>query len=492
MTSPIPAFPLTYKLSWPVVITAANTVMSGAVPKTIATFASDPYGTVGNNPQRQVWFANGRWWVSYTDSRYSYFDSTADKGVTWKGATILRDFTAGQARQYKDSIWWDEATSYVYYTACGNSNMGAMYWQRGTCNADGTITWGGTVQLSDTPASTYKSYPMTCKDTNGYPWVSFIYYPVDRYYPAAAKASATNGSTWNDGVAVDTSLATSVGLPPVVLPLASGKMLCAYISGDNYFFKTYDGANWDANATTVTTTCNGYVFVANNGNTVYFLYGDTLGDIKLRKYVHGTGLSAVETVAVTPSLFRLSLTYDSTNDICYIFYTTDGQYLNVIIRASDGTYSPSYRLFDEESNVSMESLTSSLNVQNANEIMVCYQRGTANPWTVQALVLQTSPSNVIFTAGANGSRVDEIRIKSLGTNVQTAVRIFVNNGGPAANDSLLYDKTIAATTLTQNAEETEVIIRPDFLKLPPLYRLYASIGTAVAAGIKITVNGGDY
>jgi hypothetical protein len=101
----------------------------------------------------------------------------------------------------------------------------------------------------------------------------------------------------------------------------------------------------------------------------------------------------------------------------------------------------------------------------------------------------------IFTAGAAGARVDEIRIKSLGTNVQTAVRIFVNNGADpttATNNSLIYDKTIAATTASNTTELAELVIWPDTLVLPAAYKLTMTIGTAVAAGIQTTVIGGDY
>jgi len=363
--------------------------MSVITPKTIATFTTDPYGTVGVAPQRQVWFANGRWWVSYSDYEYSYYDSTADSGVTWKGATVISDFTPYQARAYKDSIWWDEESGYVYYTRCGDQNMEDITWQRGTCGSNGMITWGAAVAVGSNLSAVYRSYPATCKDTNGYPWASFIYYPSNKYLPAAAKASATNGSTWNAGVTVDSAIVVGVGLTPLILPLASGRMICIYPSGANLFFKTYNGTSWDATSTTITTTFSGYFFAANNGNTVYILYGGSNGDIKLRKYVYGVGLSAEETVIVTPTPnnYNLTITYDSTSDICYIFYTTDGRYLNMTTRASDGSYGPLYRLFDEGSDVSISSLTSSFNVQNTSEIIVCYQKGSGNPWTLRAAIL---------------------------------------------------------------------------------------------------------
>ena len=103
---------------------------------------------------------------------------------------------------------------------------------------------------------------------------------------------------------------------------------------------------------------------------------------------------------------------------------------------------------------------------------------------------------LLFTAGAAGSRTDEIRLKHLGTNIATALRIFVNTGADGHADatlnSLIYDKTIAANTISQVAEAAELVIWPDCLVLPAGYKLYGTVGTTIAAGIQITVIGGDY
>jgi hypothetical protein len=103
---------------------------------------------------------------------------------------------------------------------------------------------------------------------------------------------------------------------------------------------------------------------------------------------------------------------------------------------------------------------------------------------------------LLFTAAAEGSRIDEIRLKHLGTNIATALRIYLNDGvdghADPTHNTLLYDKTIAANTLSQVAEAAEIVIWPDFLVLPAGYKLYASVGTTIAAGIQITVLGGDY
>jgi len=101
----------------------------------------------------------------------------------------------------------------------------------------------------------------------------------------------------------------------------------------------------------------------------------------------------------------------------------------------------------------------------------------------------------IFTGKAvDGSRLDFIKVRVLGTNVQTVVRIWINNGsatGTAANNTLYLERTISATTLSETAEQPDIIL-PLNISLPATYRIYATFGTAVAAGFHMTAVGGDY
>lgn len=109
----------------------------------------------------------------------------------------------------------------------------------------------------------------------------------------------------------------------------------------------------------------------------------------------------------------------------------------------------------------------------------------------------------LFTAGANGARIDQIKVRALGTNVATALRLFINNGSAnstAANNSLIHEATIAATTLSEVAAlaDNDITITKGANVVPPIqflpagYKINAAIGTAVAAGLQITVSGADY
>jgi len=101
----------------------------------------------------------------------------------------------------------------------------------------------------------------------------------------------------------------------------------------------------------------------------------------------------------------------------------------------------------------------------------------------------------IFTGKAvDGSRLDFIKVRTLGTNVATVIRIWVNNGSAtttAANNVLYLERTLSATTVSEVAEQPDIIL-PLNLSLPAGYRIYATFGTAVAAGFHLTAVGGDY
>jgi hypothetical protein len=102
----------------------------------------------------------------------------------------------------------------------------------------------------------------------------------------------------------------------------------------------------------------------------------------------------------------------------------------------------------------------------------------------------------VYTAGANGSRVERIKALALGTIVQTVLRVFINNGSGnniATNNSLIAEVTIPAVTNDETASKplTEIIFT-NGLVLPAGFKLNIAIGTTVASSIQVTAVGGDY
>ncbi len=100
-----------------------------------------------------------------------------------------------------------------------------------------------------------------------------------------------------------------------------------------------------------------------------------------------------------------------------------------------------------------------------------------------------------FTADAtNGGKVENVYLWHLGTNIATVVRFFVNNGSTnatATNNTLVQEITMAANTVSQIAASTPVVWAAN-LVLKPGQKLNVTIGTTIAAGIQVSVVGGDY
>lgn len=101
---------------------------------------------------------------------------------------------------------------------------------------------------------------------------------------------------------------------------------------------------------------------------------------------------------------------------------------------------------------------------------------------------------LIFTAGASGSVLPAIRFLHLGTNIATLMRVFRNNGSDpevAGNNALIYEQEIAANTTSSTAASIPYQLDCNLL-LDNAERVYVTLATAVAAGIKVTpINGGD-
>lgn len=109
----------------------------------------------------------------------------------------------------------------------------------------------------------------------------------------------------------------------------------------------------------------------------------------------------------------------------------------------------------------------------------------------------TGTTLLIATAdAADGGMLMSITCQPLGTNVATVARVFLNNGltpATAANNSLIGAIGLQATTLSETTTATMQAYKEIFnLPLPPGYRIYVCLATAVAAGWQITGLSGDY
>jgi hypothetical protein len=109
--------------------------------------------------------------------------------------------------------------------------------------------------------------------------------------------------------------------------------------------------------------------------------------------------------------------------------------------------------------------------------------------------LTSGTSYLVFTADTtNGGYVQKLRFRSLGTNVATVARIWINNGltvATAANNILFDEISLAISTVSQTSA-LAVYELPINTAIPPGYKLYITLGTAVAAGYTCATIGGKY
>lgn len=101
-----------------------------------------------------------------------------------------------------------------------------------------------------------------------------------------------------------------------------------------------------------------------------------------------------------------------------------------------------------------------------------------------------------FTAGSNGSYVQKIRFRPVGSPAATVARVFISSSTTtSATNTWLYDEiTLPAVTLSQTAASS-VFELPLNFALDASYLLYVTFGTSTGStgtGYSVVVVGGDY
>ena len=101
-----------------------------------------------------------------------------------------------------------------------------------------------------------------------------------------------------------------------------------------------------------------------------------------------------------------------------------------------------------------------------------------------------------FTAGTNGSYVQKVRFRPVGSPAATVCRVFISSSTTtSATATWLYDEiTLPAVSLSQIAA-TSVFELPINVALDPSYLLYVTFGTSTGSsgtGYSIVTIAGDY
>jgi hypothetical protein len=320
--------------------------------------------------QKKCFYANGRWWVFYYDgSNFGWRTST--DGTTWSSFTSY-----GAYSPHRIDIWYDEANNKICLARCQGSTAN-IYYRQGTANADGTITWDSAEVLITINAG----YDVkVCKDSNGYPWVTYQH-NVTNYPMRAVKATTTTGSSWGTPLTLWTQASGSIDI--LIIPLTSGKMFAISnlfgsvlqsrlnTTGNNVI---EDWATAVSATTSTSDACSHFDAVA-DGDDVHLVFCKvTSFDILYVKYTYGTGWGSEETVeSATVSQYHPVITFKSTNKVrvYYLLSQTTIKYRDrdtgswqtaVIISSSESTITcvcSSYQEFSDKICVIWKNLAAS-------------------------------------------------------------------------------------------------------------------------------------
>jgi len=125
---------------------------------------------------------------------------------------------------------------------------------------------------------------------------------------------------------------------------------------------------------------------------------------------------------------------------------------------------------------------------NINPIFPLVPKCGAATLTTAATEKDGSTATSLLVAGENGTRLERVVAKPIGTNVATVLRLFIVGTG---YNVIIAEQTIAESTASEVAALAEYIIALDYT-LPYGATLKAALGTTVAAGVQVAAFGGDY
>jgi len=191
--------------------------------------------------QRKNFYANGRYWVFYSDGTDGYCKSSTD-GDTWTSAQAIK---TGIDRSTRFSIHFD-GTYFHYVTAMEAYNQPLTY-RMGTPGANGTITWAAAEQtiLAANATLEYRK-PTVTTDGDGYPWVACDYVGGGNIH-AYVLESTTKDGTWTTAGDSPHDLLVDNGCKATsLIPVASDDIYAFYVDiSKKLYCNKWNGAAWE-------------------------------------------------------------------------------------------------------------------------------------------------------------------------------------------------------------------------------------------------------
>lgn len=362
--------------------------------------------------QRKTWSVSGLFWVSYSDGTNAVYRTSAD-GITWSAATTMR---GGLGFGEEFSVFFDG--TYIHYAAAGWSQY--VYYRRGTCGTDGTITWSAAEQtIVDLGASWENYHPSIITDTSGYPFIAYCaqYNSNGTMFTYVNKAS-TNDGTWStaSGFPALVHTPSAYEIDAMFAQFSSGKVLIVYVDGDSICHsKLWGGVSWGVEKSPTDVPWYGSrISLTANGGAGFFAY--QTGDLKVENYDVATDAWAGSptTIQASISTYSSSLCADVASGQTFIFWYSapTAGHIYYKRRSSGGTWDASATDWIDESTDTMDATSLTAFYQSASSrIGIAYQTKSGSPYNIRfAYVLpRSTTSSAIAWGGMTHQHYDGTR-----------------------------------------------------------------------------------
>lgn len=290
-------------------------ILESAIPAFAASTVGTSTVTTATeiNGNSRACFASGRYWVFWFDGTNYAFSSSTD-GVTWKTKTTI---TTSGTKAVAYNGWWCQGST-LYYVVGDNSGAKKAYYDSGTMNLDGTVTFGAEQSLTTKNGGTNVFFPSIAPDTLGNIWIG---------------VTTRNGSLaysyeiWECGggsCSFSTKAATASNFQEntYMIPLTAGKM--AFIHGPDQGpdkVRGWAGASWSADVSESATGIGYDGGASAIGDTVEACGYVTGAKITYISWVYGAGSWVGSTLLGTQaSDTSCAISTDGTSLIT-VFYT---------------------------------------------------------------------------------------------------------------------------------------------------------------------------
>ena len=361
-------------------LTAGQTVEID--PSTVAS--SSIYSAIQYSFQRKSFYANGRFWVWYSDGTDLGYKTSTD-GASWSSFTGVRACAQG----WRFSVWFNG--TYLHYAYHSETSGDPLLYRRGTPNSDGTVTWSAAEQTAVSGTSGVTLYdPMIAVDGGGYPWIGYQRYNGTYYYPYVTKAS-TNDGTWTTASGFPyqlSSAASSNDWAVSITPLTNQRVLATYgYVSSPVKAKLWSGSAWgdEESASTSNLNYGDYHSAVAEGDDVHLVFLKlTAHDIiYVKRTYSSSSWSSEATVYASAHQYSAPvLSINATNNKLYCFWagapTANHIYYKKCV---SGTWDSSPTDWITES-----SLTS-------NDRLTCFYQAYASKI---GLVYMTTPTTIRF------------------------------------------------------------------------------------------------